>query len=154
MSTFTDNLIPLKGFTDDQQYAGWTPSAKAMGGLGCHVLADRRIEIEPGIWLSADVYTPKKQGRYPAVISFSAYTYETHTTGIPTGTNEIGSPPVFTDRGYCPVIVERRGMGRSDGEQVTFLDSQDVEDHVAVIAWAAWTSWTCAVRAWKSNCPA
>ena len=29
---------------------------------------------------------------------------------------------MFTDRGYCPVVVERRGVGRSSGEQVVFLD--------------------------------
>jgi putative CocE/NonD family hydrolase len=141
MSEFLDNLIPLKGFTGDEQYAGWTPTVRAMQGMGCHVLADQRVEVAPGISLSADVFTPKKEGRFPAVVSFSAYTYETHTAGIPTGTNEIGSPPVFTDRGYCPVIVERRGMGRSDGEQVVFLDAQDVDDHVAVIAWAAAQPW-------------
>jgi uncharacterized protein len=48
---------------------------------------------------------------------------------------------VFTDRGYCSVIVERRGMGRSTGEPVPFLDPQDVDDHEKVIAWAAEQPW-------------
>jgi putative CocE/NonD family hydrolase len=39
------------------------------------------------------------------------------------------------------VIVERRGMGRSTGEQVTFFDPQDVTDHEKVIAWAAEQPW-------------
>ncbi|GAA4903146.1 hypothetical protein EV188_1011166 [Actinomycetospora succinea] len=133
--------IPLKGSTAGRQYAGWTPRALAAEGLGNRVLADQRIPVSGGATLHADVYTPATPGRYPAVVSFAAYSTETHTAGIPTGSNEIGSPPVFTDRGYCSVIVERRGMGRSTGEQVMFFADQDVDDHEAVIAWAAEQPW-------------
>lgn len=133
--------IPVKGSTYGVQYAGWTPSAVAFEGLGSRTLPDQFIPVGDGARLHADVYLPKEEGRYPAVVSFAAYTTEGHTAGIPTGSNEIGSPPVFTDRGYCPVIVERRGMGRSTGEQVVFFDPQDVDDHEKVIAWAAEQPW-------------
>ncbi|ODU29628.1 MAG: acyl esterase [Pseudonocardia sp. SCN 73-27] len=133
--------IPLKGSTAGIQYAGWKPADVAMEGLGNRVLAGQRIPVDEGVTLNADVYTPSSPGRYPAVVSFGGYSTEWHTAGIPTGTNEIGSPPVFTDRGYCPVIVERRGMGRSTGEQVMFFDPQDVDDHEKVIAWAAEQPW-------------
>lgn len=133
--------IPLKGSTAGMQYAGWQPAAVAMSGLGNHVLAGQRIPVGGGVTLNGDVYTPSTPGRYPAVVSFGGYSTEWHTAGVPTGTNEIGSPPVFTDRGYCPVIVERRGMGRSTGEQVMFFDPQDVDDHEKVIAWAAEQPW-------------
>ncbi|MFF2050596.1 CocE/NonD family hydrolase [Leifsonia sp. NPDC058194] len=130
----------LKPSTYGTQYAGWTPSTLAMQGLGNRVLTDQRIPVA-GAELHADVYLPTVEGRFPAVVSFSAYSTETHTAGIPTGSNEIGSPPVFTDRGYAPVIVERRGMGRSTGDQGMFLGEQDVDDHQAVIAWAAAQPW-------------
>ncbi|MFC5139358.1 CocE/NonD family hydrolase [Actinomycetospora rhizophila] len=133
--------IPLKGSTAGRQYAGWTPRALATEGLGNRVLADQRIPVADDVTLHADVYTPATPGRYPAVVSFAAYSTEMHTAGIPTGSNEIGSPPVFTDRGYCPVIVERRGMGRSGGEQVMYFADQDVDDHEKVIAWAAEQPW-------------
>jgi len=133
--------IPLKGATAGIQYAGWEPRAVAMESLGDRVLADQRIPVAGGAELHADVYTPRVPGRYPAVVSFGGYATETATAGIPTGSNEVGSPPVFTDRGYCPVIVERRGMGRSTGEQVMFFDSQDIDDHEAAIAWAAEQPW-------------
>jgi predicted acyl esterase len=133
--------IPLKGSTSGRQYAGWEPTAAAMHGLGNRVLAGQRVPVDDGVTLNADVYTPATPGRYPAVVSFAAYSSETHTAGMPTGTNEAGSPPVFTDRGYCPVIVERRGMGRSSGTAVPFLAPQDVDDHAKIIAWAAEQPW-------------
>ena len=134
-------MISLKPSISGRQYAGWTPTRDALRGLGSQMLPDQRIPVADGVHLHADVYLPKTGGRYPAVISFGAYSTELHTAGVPTGSNEIGSPPVFTDRGYCPVIVERRGMGRSDGEQVPFFDVQDTDDHEKVIAWAAAQPW-------------
>lgn len=132
---------PLKPSSSGIQYAGWTPSTVALKGLGSRTLANQKIPVAPDVDLHADVYIPRAEGRYPAVVSFAAYSTEWHTAGIPTGSNEIGSPPVFTDRGYCPVIVERRGMGRSTGRQVGFFDPQDVDDHEKVIAWAATQPW-------------
>ena len=91
-------------------------------GLGCRLLADQRVPVEGGVSLSADVYTPKRPGRYPAIVMFAAYSHELHTAGIPAGSNEIGSPPVFTDRGYAQVVLTRRGMGRSEGEAGIFFN--------------------------------
>lgn len=133
--------VPLKGNQSGTQYAGWQPSAVAMKGLGNRVLTGQKVPVAGGVTLNADVYTPAVPGRYPAVVSFAGYSTERHTAGIPTGSNEVGSPPIFTDRGYCPVIVERRGMGRSGGEQGMFFCDQDVEDHLAVIGWAAEQPW-------------
>ena len=137
--------IPLRGNQSGTQYAGWKPRSVARRGLGNRTLVGQRVPVAGGVTLNADVYTPAETAlhgaRYPAVVCFAAYSTERHTAGIPTGSNEIGSPPVFTDRGYCPVIVERRGMGRSGGEQGMFFSEQDIEDHLAVIAWAAEQPW-------------
>lgn len=143
MGAWLDNLIPLKipPLKEEQQLAGWQPKKPAREGLGCHLLADERIPVEGGVTLSADVYTPKVPGRYPAIVQFAAYSRELHTAGIPTGSNEIGSPPVFTNHGYAQVVVMRRGMGRSGGEGEVFLNPQDVDDHAACIAWAAAQPW-------------
>lgn len=138
---FWDNLVPLKGGLFGEQLAGWTPGAAATSGLGCRVLADRRIEVAPAIALAADVCLPARPGRYPAVIAFGAYSKELHTAGMPAGNNETGSPPVFTDRGYAHVIVTRRGMGRSDGADAVYFNDTDVEDHAKVIQWAATQPW-------------
>jgi uncharacterized protein len=109
----------------------------AKSGLGCVLYADQMIPVDDGVSLAADVYTPKVQGRYPAILVYSGYNKELQSSGAPTGTNEIGSPPVFTNRGYAHVVVSRRGVGRSQGESVIFFNDTDVEDHAKAIAWAA-----------------
>lgn len=138
---FWDNLVPLKGGLFGARLAGWTPGPPAKSGLGCRILADRMIAVEPAVALVADVHLPKVPGRYPAVIAFAAYSKELQAAGAPTGNNETGSPPVFTDRGYAHVIVARRGMGRSGGEDAVYLNDTDVADHARVIAWAAAQPW-------------
>jgi uncharacterized protein len=140
-SAFWDNLIPLKGGLFGQQLAGWNPGPPAKSGLGCRILADQRIEVAPAIELACDAYVPKRPGRYPAIVSFGAYSKELQAAGVPTGSNETGSPPIFTDRGYAHLIVTRRGMGRSDGADAAYLNDTDVADHARVIEWAAAQPW-------------
>jgi predicted acyl esterase len=139
--SFWDNLIPLKGGLSGPQLAGWTPGPAARSGLGCRVLADEMIEVAPSISLAADIYLPRTPGRYPAILAFAAYSKELHSAGIPAGNNEIGSPPVFTDRGYAQVVVTRRGMGRSGGEYAVYLNDVDAEDYAKVIQWASQQPW-------------
>jgi hypothetical protein len=138
---FWDNLISIKPSLSGEQTAGWQPGPPAMTGLGCHLLSNRRIPVDGGVTLSTDVYIPKTPGRYPAIVQFAAYRKELRRAGVPTGNNEIGSPPVFTDRGYAQVVVSPRGISRSAGEPGVFFNPQDVEDHARCIAWAAEQSW-------------
>lgn len=138
---FWDTLVPLKGGLFGTQTAGWTPGPPAMSGLGCQLLPDQKIPVDDGVSLGADVHLPKAAGRYPAVVVFGAYSKELQASGAPTGANEVGSPPVFTDRGYAHVIVERRGMGISGGDTEVFFSDRDVDDHEKVIAWAAEQPW-------------
>jgi uncharacterized protein len=136
-----DNLISLKGDLRQQQTAGWTPGTAVHTGLGCVVHADQMIPVAEDISLVADIATPTKAGRYPAVVLFAAYSHELQQTGAPTGTNQTGSAAVFTDRGYNHVVVSRRGMGRSQGDSEVFFNNTDVDDHVAVIEWCARQPW-------------
>ncbi|OLL79576.1 hypothetical protein Ae168Ps1_1982c [Pseudonocardia sp. Ae168_Ps1] len=137
--------IPLKPSTSGRQYAGWEPRAAAMEGLGNRILPDQAIPVPgddgAGVTLHADVYLPTAPGRYPAVLLFGGYNTDLDTAGVPSGANEIGSPPVFTDRGYAPVVVERRGVGRSTGERTDLFSAADVDDHERAIAWAAEQPW-------------
>lgn len=138
---FWDNVIPLRPSLSGVQTAGWQPGPPVLSGLGCQLLADQRIPVADGVALAADVYTPERPGRYPAIVVAGAYSKELDTAGIPVGTNEVGCPPVFTDRGYAHLIVTRRGMGRSGGKAGVFFNDQDVDDIERVIAWAAAQPW-------------
>jgi putative CocE/NonD family hydrolase len=138
---FWDNLIPLKPAYWGEQYAGWDPKQKAQNNLGCYILADQRVPVDENISLSADVYTPKVKGRYPAIVSYAPYCKELHTAGIPEGTNETGNPATFTNHGYCHIIIAGRGMSRSDGEPVMFYSETQVSDHEKCLAWAAEQPW-------------
>ncbi len=137
-----DNLIPLHARLNERQLAGWTPSALAEQGLGCRLLADVAIPMPDGVKLAADVYTPARAGRYPVILQFAAYNLDLHTAGIPKGSNEIGSPPTATDRGYVQAIVTARGIGRSQGRLQPWLCEQEIDDHFACIAWAAKQPWS------------
>ncbi|WP_421999304.1 CocE/NonD family hydrolase [Reyranella sp.] len=142
MPSWLDNLISIKPpALVHEQLAGWTPTRAEREGLGCRLLADQRIPVDDATTLSVDVYVPRVAGRYPAIVQFAAYSRELHTAGVPTGSNEIGSPPVFTSRGYAQVVAMRRGMGRSGGKEAVFLSPEDVDDHERVIAWAAAQPW-------------
>ncbi|HSZ57288.1 MAG TPA: CocE/NonD family hydrolase [Tepidisphaeraceae bacterium] len=138
---FGDNFIPLRGGLDGPQTAGWTPGPPVKTGLGCMTYADQMIFVEKGVALAADLYLPKVRGHYPAIVVFSAYNKELQSSGAPTGTNETGSPPVFTNRGYAHVVVARRGVGRSQGKSIVFCNETDAEDHAKVVAWAAAQPW-------------
>ncbi len=141
MSAFLDNLIPIRRRLSGPQTAGWEPAKVADSGLGCRLSADEKIPLRDGVKLSADVYLPRRTGRWPAIVQFAAYSRELHTAGVPTGTNEIGCPPIMTDRGYAQVVIGRRGMGLSEGERVPFFADSDVEDHAECIEWAAAQPW-------------
>jgi hypothetical protein len=141
MSSFLDNLIPLRARLSPTQYAGWTPTRLAEEGLGCHLDGDVRIPMPDGVRLSADVYRPRAPGRYPAIVQIGAYNKELHSAGMPKGTNEVGSPPVLTGRGYVQVLASRRGMGRSEGVSGGFLEPAEIDDYVHAIAWAAAQPW-------------
>lgn len=136
-----DNLIPLHARLNEWQLAGWTPTRVADSGLGCRLEADMRIPMADGVHLSADVYMPRRDGRYPVVLAFSAYNRDLHTAGVPTGTNEIGSPPIIASRGYVHVIVNARGTGCSEGTLQPWHCKAEVDDHQRCVEWAAAQPW-------------
>jgi putative CocE/NonD family hydrolase len=135
------NLISYKTGLDQQQTAGWTPGPPVHCGLGCHIHGEQLIPVSDEVSLAAEICTPKTAGVYPSVVLFSAYGHQLQQSGAPTGTNETGEAPVFTDRGYNHIVVSRRGMGRSGGDSVEFFNDTDVDDHEAVISWVSRQDW-------------
>ena len=134
--------VSLKASTSGMQYAGWEPRAVATEGLGNQVLAGQRIPVADDVTLNADVYLPKAPGRYPAVVSFAAYSTELHTAGVPDRLERdrlaagVHRPRLLPGDRRAPwdgpVYRRRRSCSST---------RKDVDDHEKVIAWAAEQPW-------------
>lgn len=95
------------------------------------VLHDCRVPMSDGIRLSADVYLPRAQGPFPAVVQWTPYE-STRDRFIAWGV-------YFAQRGYAAVIVDVRGRYESEGEFVAY--HQDGADAFDTLTWAAAEPW-------------
>ena len=110
----------------------------------------RSIEIptRDGLKLSADVFRPKGNGRFPALINIGAYQKEKlwvppadlEEKPNPYMNWETVNPLWWTPRGYACVRVDTRGSGKSPGITDPFslqeaLDFYDAIEHVARQPW-------------------
>ena len=98
------------------------------------------IAVRDGTLLLADLFQPDAEGRFPALLSFSAYPRQIQDVGAPLGFIEAGATDFFVPRGYVHVIANARGTGGSGGTW-TFLDGQEREDLFDLIEWIAAQPW-------------
>lgn len=128
---------------------------------GMRIYWDLPITMDDGAVLRADVYCPEAEGRYPAIMSYSAYTkgaafqekykhfwdplVALHPE-ITQGTNskyacyETVDPEIWVPDGFACVRVDARGSGRSQG----FMDPwtlRESQDFYHCIEWAAAERW-------------
>ncbi|GAA3521283.1 CocE/NonD family hydrolase [Aquimarina addita] len=119
------------------------------------------IPMEDGISLSANVFRPKKEGRYPVVLSFTAYDKDkgpdeyspvvnaAYLDDFNLGTYEVspwtmweGPDPAFwISNGYVVVQVDSRGFSKSEGT-ATLFDDQNIQDFHEAITWAGTQPWS------------
>ncbi|WP_054948672.1 CocE/NonD family hydrolase [Numidum massiliense] len=95
------------------------------------VTRDVRVPLRDGVTLSADVYLPRQDGRYPAIVVRTPYgktsvdIYETAT--------------YFATHGYAVVYMDVRGRGDSEGRFVPYRnEGQDGYDSVEWVAAQPW----------------
>ena len=95
------------------------------------ILWDQRIPMRDDVEISADVYFPEDDGKFPALVIRTPY-----------GKGESGNIEqgrYFSDNGYVAVICDVRGRGDSDGTFVPYVnEGRDGHD---VIEWAARQEW-------------
>jgi putative CocE/NonD family hydrolase len=101
---------------------------------------DRRVPMSDGVELMADVHRPKAEGKFPALVAFSAYPRQIQNMGIPMGFVEAGQSDFFVPRGYAHVIANARGTNGSGGNYSMF-DARERRDVYDVIEWAARQPW-------------
>ncbi len=123
------------------QLAGWTPRATPTAEHRLREDADVAVPMPDGVVLRADVFRPQEPGRFPALVSWSAYPRYVQTSGAPAFNNEAGVVGFTVARGYAHVIMSARGTGGSGGTYDPWLSPQEQRDMADAIAWVAEQPW-------------
>lgn len=98
---------------------------------------DVSIPVGDGTRLLCDVYRPRAEGRFPALVAFSPYPRKIQNSGAPLGFVEAGASDFFVPRGYasippqearaidppdepaCPEYLEEIAAFRGSGDRTT-----------------------------------
>lgn len=92
---------------------------------------DVRIPMRDGITLSADMWMPEAEGRYPAILVRTPY--------VKVMTHLLKLGRYFAPKGYVVIIQDVRGRGDSDGEfGFYFVEGKDGYDSIEWIAQQPW----------------
>ncbi len=94
------------------------------------------IPLRDGRTLSARLFRPTAEGRFPAILDFSPY----RCFDIFRSPNEM-TLPVWARAGYATLAIDIAGSGASDGVLRDEYLAGEIDDTVAVIAWAAAQEW-------------
>lgn len=107
---------------------------------------DVSVTMRDGTRLSAKVYRPDGDGRYPILLAVSPYQHQTDS--LPHSTlflwREVGPYQWYVEaQGYAIVHVDVRGTGLSQGEY-NFLDKTEHQDLYEIVEW-------CGARPWSNG---
>ncbi len=115
----------------------WADSPPPAGSKPVHevkVEFDRRIPMRDGVTLSADVYRPDGDGRFPVILSRTPY------LKTPRDKEALDRLRYFAARGYVVVVADVRGRGDSGGSFTPYRD--EGRDGHDAIEWCAKEPWS------------
>ena len=118
---------------------------------------DVRIVMKDGTEISADIFRPDSNEKFPAVLGIHPYPQQPQTAPIKPnsfssvtfphpgeekgrGWIESGDPNFLVRRGYVQVVANVRGTGKSGGKY-DFMGPQEIQDTYEVIEWIAKQPW-------------
>jgi hypothetical protein len=93
---------------------------------------NRRVPMRDRTELSADVYRPKAEGRFPVILNRTPYTK--------TSSSNFKIAQYFVSHGYVVVFMDVRGRGDSDGVFEPYRN--DGQDGYDAIEWCAAQEWS------------
>jgi predicted acyl esterase len=116
-----------------------------------------RVKMKDGVELYADIFRPKDEGKFPAILGYHPYDADGQWAPIMprafasvsmsqvdqekgNGPLEAGDPNFYARRGYAHIIANIRGTGPSDG-YYPFLAAPEAEDGCELIEWIARQPW-------------
>jgi len=94
------------------------------------------IPLKDGASLSADLYRPAGDGKFPALMSFYPY----HKDDM-IGASFEESRRYFAERGYAHLLIDFRGLGGSDGVACEAMHRQEGIDGAQACEWIARQKW-------------
>jgi len=115
----------------------WADTPPPAGSKPVHevkVEFDRRIPMRDGVTLSADVYRPDAEGRFPVILSRTPY------LKTPPNKEALDRLRYFAARGYVVVVADVRGRGDSRGTFVPYRD--EGRDGYDAIEWCSSEPWS------------
>jgi predicted acyl esterase len=107
------------------------------------------IPMRDGTTLKANIFRPDTEGRFPIIMSMTAYMKD-RPWPFPPGHEgqpgkyqvwELPNPERWVPWGYALVRIDTRGFGQSDGK-VSALNDQEANDYYDAIEWAARQPWS------------
>ena len=110
-----------------------TPSAKSDKPAAIKTLFDQHIRVRDGVVLSADLYRPAAESKYPCILTRTPY-----LKGASDAMFRIAK--FFAQHGYVFVSVDVRGRGDSQGTFVPYRS--DGQDGYDTIEWCASQPWS------------
>lgn len=117
---------------------------------GMIVERDVPMKMRDGVTLRADVFRPDAAGSFPGLLALSGYGKDCQSVPIPAQpinswvfdhNLEAGDIEFFVSRGYCYVIPDERGLGKSEGYWHGPFSVQEQEDGHDMVEWIADQSW-------------
>lgn len=93
---------------------------------------NQRVRMRDGVELSADVYRPDAEGRFPVILSRTPYNKN--------GASLLNLARYFASRGYVFVAMDVRGRGDSDGKFIPYRN--EGRDGYDAIEWCAAQGWS------------
>lgn len=110
------------------------------------------VAARDGTRLAVDIFRPKSDDKFPALLSLSAYGKGYQSLSLPPQSPasplhfqsraiEAGNPRYFVPRGYVHIIGDVRGSGKSEGEFDGFCSKRQAEDGYDLVEWIAEQPW-------------
>lgn len=97
---------------------------------GVRIDFNQRVKMRDGVELSADIYRPDEDGKFPVILSRTPYTKP----------GALRSGRSFASHGYVYIAMDVRGRGDSDGKFLPYRN--DGQDGYDAIEWCAAQPWS------------
>jgi putative CocE/NonD family hydrolase len=94
------------------------------------------IPVRDGKRLSADIFRPTAEGKFPIIIMYHPYRKDD------VGRGGVGEHYYFAERGFVSVRLDARGTGTSEGVNTDEYTLQEQQDGYDVVEWLARQPWS------------